>query len=690
MAFYDTDNEIKRRQMALAENDLRLRNDPGRIFMRNLASAAPQALFSALGNVGVNLAKDASGYHMFGGKDRSEATIRASEAGVAEKFPMLRGGFMADNYPGALGPQVDTPPQGKAMAPGQAPQQVTPTSKPTVSESPYKAPESYASGLEKQEYIDLGNGTFAVKVDPGEGGSAISMLLQSPDGSTDIKRIHALNKSLKEQNIIESDGGLYRIVSKENKERQQKEYGKFASNRMQYESDAEEAKALGTEFVAPEDLPEQLPRPSELRPSGAAPSPTGAAPRPTREVLRPAQVARPVRTQATVKQATQTKLAQLTKQLGYTPTGTEVMEAIKLDAQRQLKMEELASLEMRKTQTLTSMELRKKQELLKSVILDEVQSSYDFLGITTPEDLQAKRDDLIRRHNEERDPTTRAVLSSAIDAMPTQNNLLEAKKLYASGKNVRVSKVSISEANKFIVRAEKPSSRGHERAAIRLQLEIEQNKVIINNPSAYTEEQVANARVTIERNKGKLYEMSQSKVVATQIQLTKEGEFYLQDTERRAGLGEGAPGGKPDILHQNVKDHPKAYKQVLIDNPKAKAAHARIVTEQIAKGFTVDEAERVANGEVFDETSDTPAVKPVFKKSAKGKGTTKPAYPNLTQDPDFKRAVVDSSLTLEEKASMDKLMFGKTQEQYKKLFYDALALTPTKGKNRVVDQNPKE
>lgn len=680
MAFYDTDNEIKRRQMALAEKDLRLRNDSGRIFMNNLASAAPQALFSALGNIGVNLAKDASGYHMFGGKDRSEATIRSSEAGVAEKFPMLRGGFMADNYPGALGPQVDTPPQGKAMAPGQAPQQVTPTSKPTVSESPYKAPESYASGLEKQEYIDLGNGTFAVKVDPGEGGSTEPTLLHDIDG-----RIGAYRKALREQDIIESDGGFYRIVSKENKERQQKEYGKFASNRMQFESDAEEAKALGTEFVAPEDLQAPLPRPSELRPSGAAPSPTGAAPRPTREVLKPAQVARPVRTQATVQQATQTKLAELTKQLGYTPTGTEVMKAIELDIKKELKREELASLEMRKTQTLTSMELRKKQELLKGVILDEVQSSYDFLGITTPEDLQAKRDDMIRRHNEERDPTTRAVLSSAIDAMPTQKQLMEAKNLYASGKNVRVSKVSISTANKFIVRAEKPSSAGHERAAIRLQLEIEQNKVIINDPSAYTEEQVANARDTIKINKGKLYEMSQSKVVATQIQLTKGGEFYLQDKERTGGLGKVATGGKQDILHQNVKDNPEAFGQVLIDNPKAKAAHAKIVTGEIARGRSIDEAEKTANNKVFDETSDTPAVKPAFEESAKGKA--KPAYPNLSQDPDFKKAVMDSSLTLEERASMNKLMFGKTPEQYKALFYGALTLTPTKGKNRVIIKN---
>ena len=65
--------------MELAEREQRLQNDPGRIFLKSMASSAPKALFSALGNVGVNLATNAANYNLFGGKERSEAQIRESE-----------------------------------------------------------------------------------------------------------------------------------------------------------------------------------------------------------------------------------------------------------------------------------------------------------------------------------------------------------------------------------------------------------------------------------------------------------------------------------------------------------------------------------------------------------------------------------------------------------------------------------
>ena len=71
MAIYDAQGVRKQREIALQEKKLRLQNDPGRIFLKAIAQAAPQATFNALGQIAVK----AADYELFGGRKQLDESI---------------------------------------------------------------------------------------------------------------------------------------------------------------------------------------------------------------------------------------------------------------------------------------------------------------------------------------------------------------------------------------------------------------------------------------------------------------------------------------------------------------------------------------------------------------------------------------------------------------------------------------
>jgi hypothetical protein len=74
MAAYDPQGYRQYKQRRLQESQLRMQNDPGRIFLKAMAQAAPQATFNALGRMAV----EATSYYGIGGKDKFEEQKRAS------------------------------------------------------------------------------------------------------------------------------------------------------------------------------------------------------------------------------------------------------------------------------------------------------------------------------------------------------------------------------------------------------------------------------------------------------------------------------------------------------------------------------------------------------------------------------------------------------------------------------------
>ena len=114
MAFFSVDNQIKRRQMELAEREQRLQNDPGRIFLNSLSRTAPQALLGALGDVGVNMASNYAKYNWFGGKEAEKmisyqpsALERYLRAEEGKTNPLSYQQFLRDYN--LLGPALDQP-----------------------------------------------------------------------------------------------------------------------------------------------------------------------------------------------------------------------------------------------------------------------------------------------------------------------------------------------------------------------------------------------------------------------------------------------------------------------------------------------------------------------------------------------------------------------------------------------------
>jgi hypothetical protein len=65
----DNEEAFRKRQLDLQERQMRLQNDPGRLFLKTLVTAGPQALFQTLGKMGV----DALQYKALGGERKVEA-----------------------------------------------------------------------------------------------------------------------------------------------------------------------------------------------------------------------------------------------------------------------------------------------------------------------------------------------------------------------------------------------------------------------------------------------------------------------------------------------------------------------------------------------------------------------------------------------------------------------------------------
>ena len=86
MGFFDKEYRQQLRQQRLMEKELRLKNDPGAIFMRSLAAEAPGALYSLAGNLAIDAAK----YNLFGGKE-AEDIARKKQYAEERHYSALEG-----------------------------------------------------------------------------------------------------------------------------------------------------------------------------------------------------------------------------------------------------------------------------------------------------------------------------------------------------------------------------------------------------------------------------------------------------------------------------------------------------------------------------------------------------------------------------------------------------------------------
>ena len=80
---YNAGVALKAKQQQLAEKQLDMENDPGRVFLKSLSSAGGQTIASTLGQMAVGAAK----YKLFGGErtlEESERSNRAQEKGAKE------------------------------------------------------------------------------------------------------------------------------------------------------------------------------------------------------------------------------------------------------------------------------------------------------------------------------------------------------------------------------------------------------------------------------------------------------------------------------------------------------------------------------------------------------------------------------------------------------------------------------
>ena len=81
---YNAGVALKAKQQQLAEKQLDMENDPGRVFLKSLSSAGGQTIASTLGQMAVGAAK----YKLFGGErtlEESERSNRAQEKGAKER-----------------------------------------------------------------------------------------------------------------------------------------------------------------------------------------------------------------------------------------------------------------------------------------------------------------------------------------------------------------------------------------------------------------------------------------------------------------------------------------------------------------------------------------------------------------------------------------------------------------------------
>ena len=172
-SWYPSEYKMQKRQQALKEKELRQRNDPGQIFLRSLASSAPQAVFNSLGNMAVDAAK----YHMFGGKRKQEA-----EEGVV--FPTLRPSFVEKYHPDVFAANKAAR---KELSPG-----TLSLGKPAPSQEVKPVPQP----TPLPEMVDLGDGTVGVEItqEAGEAATDAGPATFSDAGSGKAYRIIPQNQ----------------------------------------------------------------------------------------------------------------------------------------------------------------------------------------------------------------------------------------------------------------------------------------------------------------------------------------------------------------------------------------------------------------------------------------------------------------------------------------------------------------
>ncbi len=128
-----------------------------------------------------------------------------------------------------------------------------------------RSSDAYVDDLDRN-FIDLGDGTFAVEVGSYEGMiTGEGRQLQHPD------------RKFAKEGMVEQGGKVYKVISSNQKKKMEEDLVNRQASRMQFAQEAQEAQALGTGFVAPEDLPvasapAPLPAPAEKEPAYSAAS----------------------------------------------------------------------------------------------------------------------------------------------------------------------------------------------------------------------------------------------------------------------------------------------------------------------------------------------------------------------------------------------------------------------------------
>jgi len=413
MALLDKEIYQAAQQRRLQEQEMRLRNDPGRIFMRSMAQTVPQELLRG----GVQMAGDALGYYAFGGEReqmRKDAlAFNAARPAFLKKYhrDAYNKGMAANMAAGAPG-VGQRPAQRQPQRPAQRPSAPKPTQRDVRRSS-----DAYVDELKLPEFIDLGDGTFAMEVGEGSARPAMSSYEDMITGGAGQRQQAEYNAFAKE-GMVEQGGKVYKVISSNQKKKMEEDLVNRQASRMQFAQEAQEAQALGTGFVAPEDLPvasapASLPAPAEKEPAYSA------AP-----LLKLQQQTLSTGTGASIK---------LPKAPGFMASTEEVMAYRKnLNSARE------------KIADLQSKEGIAREKILKEQTESTVQRIYDFLPEMSEEELVRQRGIFEQMYHVERNPRVRQLLGVAINQIPSEEFRQSAASFMGKAGNRRWKSISKS------------------------------------------------------------------------------------------------------------------------------------------------------------------------------------------------------------------------------------------------------
>ena len=665
MAFYNIDNQVKRRRMELAEKEQRLANDPGHIFMKSLASSAPKQLLSALGTVGVNLAKAGADYSLFGGKEERESVIKARDmknkerlAMIAERNPALRGKIYEDEF----GYKRDLP----VSKPSEGAMDLVKTAEDVLSPADslddiLKVPEKEPTKLDKilsaepeikdPETIYMGDGEYAVEV-PVTG--------MTPE---QMRRQGLITDPTGESSGFTPGGKAYKVMSTE----QMVQYKDSMREKERQRRAAEKQPSAVERILSPE-----LPDPAELKQPAAA----------------PAAVASPVAPAAPEGARQQA------------PVETAQVEATAFDAygnpltSAELRKEaELRSLERRKNADLTQSQRKKRQDLIKSQLAEELKQAHNFMALTSAEELALGRADLQARYDRERDPIVREVLGNALAAYPSESERQRTETMFKNNKGtVRVGSVSIGEKNKITFNyREKPKRTSNLDAMKRNQSQITRNERTIEDPLATPEER-EKARQDNVRLRASNKELGKATDISQKVPTDDDGNLTLLAGEETtigspsAALTSQRRQKKMDVYKSN-RDGINAK---IVGSKSANQAFTKAYNGYIESGQTQEDATALAVATVIDDKGE---LQSQYKPKTTGKDdAAKAAYPFLfnfstkTGVPKMvNKTINESLLTVPELNSLNAYAQDKSAEEVSKIMQGAIRLVPVKGakKNRV-------